>query len=116
MSQEPPTLAVESLRQHPRISIPGHAFWSSDRTEGWCDLLTLSSGGVGISPLLRIRPLKGAQFSLTLMINDLCLEGVNAETAEVAADRLCLRFVNLNERLQTRITNLIDSIESSGSP
>ena len=116
MSQEPPTLAVESLRQHPRISIPGQAFWSSDRTEGWCDLLTLSSGGVGISPLLRLRPLKGAQFSLTLMINDLCFEGINAEAAEVAADRLCLRFVNLNERLQTRITNLINAIESSGSP
>ncbi len=109
-------LGVENVRQHPRISIPGRVFWSSDRTEGWCDLLTLSSRGVGISPLLRIRPLKGAQFSLTLMINELCFEGINAETAEVAADRLCLRFVNLNERLQTRITNLIESIESSGSP
>ncbi len=105
--------AVENIRQHSRINISGQVFWSSDRTEGWCDLLTLSSGGVGISPLLRIRPLKGAQFSLTLIINDLCLEGINAEIADVAADRVCLRFVNPNESLQTRITNLIDSIESS---
>ncbi len=116
MSQEPPKLAVDSIRQHPRISIPGQVFWSSERTEGWCNLLTLSSAGVGISPQRSVlRPRKGSQFSLTFIINDLCFEGINSETVEVAADRLCLRFVNLGKSLQTRITNLIDSI-GSGSP
>ena len=66
MSQDTPTLGVDNIRQHPRISLSGKVFWSSDRTEGWCDLLTLSSGGVGISPQRTVlKPRKGSLFSLT---------------------------------------------------
>ena len=105
--------AVENIRQHSRINISCQVFWSSDRTEGWCDLLTLSSGGVGISPQLTLlRPRRGSQFSLTLIINDLRLEGINAEAVDVAADRICLRFVNPDESLQSRISHLIESISS----
>ena len=109
-------LAVDSIRQHPRISISGQVFWSSDRTEGWCDLLTLSSGGVGISPQRTVlKPRKGSRFSLTLIINELRFEGIHSETVAVAADRLCLRFVNNDESLQTRIANLVDSIDSGST-
>ncbi len=114
MSQEPSILAEGNIRQHPRIRISGHVAWSSGRKEGWCDLLTLSSSGVGISLPREIRPTEGTRFLLTLIINQLQFEEIEAETAGVGADLLSLRFVSPADKLQSRIASLIDSIGSFG--
>jgi hypothetical protein len=126
MAQNPSIPAVGKVRQCPRISIPGQAVWSSGQSEGWCDLLSLSSGGVGISPLLTIQPIEGMRFSLTFTINrrldvpallsigptELQFEDIQAEAVDVGAEQLSLRFVNPTETLQSRIANLIDSINT----
>ncbi len=114
MSQEPSILAEGYIRQHPRIRISGDVAWRSGRREGWCDLLSLSSGGVGISLPREIRPTEGRRFLLTLLINQLQFEEIEAETAGVGADLLSLRFVRPADELQSRIANLIDCIGTSG--
>ncbi len=114
MSRKPSNLTGRYIRQRPRVRISGDVAWSSGRKEGWCDLLSLSSGGVGISLPREIRPAEGRQFWLTLIINQLQLEHIEAEIASVGANLLNLRFVNPSDRLQSRITSLIDSMGALG--